>query len=150
MQEIIDGEKSISLCGILTQKLKMMEKRFYKKDHLWYVDLPDYIDAGLGTYNNLLMVDGADQWLDIISNHGTELWLKIQTTLFEGAQYTLVSEELGIDMGLLTRVGHAPVTYGMYYTVPELQNHRLWLCPVTEYVFDGIYPERIWVGVVER
>ena len=62
-----------------------MEKRFYKKNNLWYVDLPDYIDAGLGTYNNLLMVDGSDTFLDILSNHGDAISLKLETTPFETA-----------------------------------------------------------------
>ena len=149
LQEIIDGEKCMSLCSILTQKLKMMEKRFYKKDHLWYVDLPDYIEAGLGTYNNLLMVDGADVFLDLVSHHGTEVWMKFDTLPFVNSQFTLISDAYGKNQALLDGVGHAPVAYGMYYTVPELQNHRLWLCPVTEYVFDGIYPERIWVSEVQ-
>jgi hypothetical protein len=38
----------------------------------------------------------------------------------------------------------------MYYTVPSMQGHRLWLCPVTEYVFQGGYPNRIWVEVVNN
>ena len=127
-----------------------MTKRFYKQNNLWYVDLPDYIEAGLGSYNNLLMVDGSDEFLDILSNHGNAISLKLETTLFETAQYTLVSERLGMNLGVLDRVGHAQVDYGMYYQIPELSNHRMWLCPVTEYVFEGAYPDKIWVEVVNN
>jgi hypothetical protein len=50
------------------------------------------------------------------------------------------------NQSLLSFLGHAPVQYGRYYSVPEFNNHRLWLCPVTEYVFGGGYPDLIWVG----
>jgi hypothetical protein len=36
----------------------------------------------------------------------------------------------------------------MYYNVRELDNMRIWLCPVTEYVFGGSYPREIFVRVV--
>jgi hypothetical protein len=45
----------------------------------------------------------------------------------------------------LNKVGHAPVDYGAYYMVEEMPGHKLWLCPVTEYVFDGVYPEKIFL-----
>lgn len=124
-----------------------MKKRFYKENHLWYIDLPEFLEAGLGTRNNLLMVDGADVFLDQISNWGTEVWTTFSATAFAGAEFTLISDAYGKNQALLDKVGHAPVGYGMYYTVPEMNEHRLWLCPVTEYVFQGGYPEKIWVKV---
>lgn len=122
-----------------------MTKRFYKENHLWYIDLPEFLEAGLGTKNNLLMVDGSDEFLDRLSNGGKEVWITFDTEPFEEAHYTLISDVYGKNQDVLDKVGHAPVGYGMYYTVPEMQGHRLWLCPVTEYVFEGAYPERIWV-----
>jgi len=98
-----------------------MTKRFYKQSNTWYIDLPEFLEAGLGTQANLMMVDGADTFLDHLSRMGTEVWLQF-----------------------------SPVSYGMYYTVPTMQGHRLWLCPVTEYVFQGGYPNRIWVEVVNN
>jgi hypothetical protein len=127
-----------------------MKKRFYKENHLWYVDLPEFLEAGLGTKNNLLMVDGADTFLDKLSGMGSEVWIKFSTTAYDDAQFTLISDAYGKDQSLLDEIGHAPVGYGMYYTVPELNQHRLWLCPVTEYVFQGPYPKRIWVNVAEN
>lgn len=64
---------------------------------------------------------------------------------FEGARFCLVGENFGKNQQVLSKIGHAPVDYGRYYTVPELPGHRLWLCPVTEFVFGGHYPDRIWV-----
>jgi len=125
-----------------------MTKRFYKENHLWYVDLPEFLEAGLGSRNNLLMVDGADEFLDRVSQWGTEVFLTFETEPFADAEYSLISDACGKNQALLDQVGHAPVGYGMYYTVPEMQGHRLWLCPVTEYVFQGEYPERIWVKVL--
>lgn len=94
------------------------------------------------------MVDGADEFLDRISQWGTEVCITFDTVPFAEAEYSLISDAYGKNQDVLDKVGHAPVGYGMYYTVPEMQGHRLWLCPVTEYVFEGAYPERIWVKVL--
>ncbi|MFM2037499.1 MAG: hypothetical protein RL432_438 [Bacteroidota bacterium] len=125
-----------------------MTKRFYKENQLWYIDLPEFLEAGLGNKNNLLMVDGADEFLDRVSNWGNEVWISVDTEPFAEADYSLISHAYGKNQALLDQVGHAPVGYGMYYSVPEMNGHTLWLCPVTEYVFQGGYPERIWVKVL--
>jgi prepilin-type processing-associated H-X9-DG protein len=39
---------------------------FYKKNGLWYADLPEFLALGLGTKANLLMVDGSDTFLDLL------------------------------------------------------------------------------------
>jgi len=127
-----------------------MTNRFYKQSNTWYIDLPEFLEAGLGTQANLMMVDGADTFLDHLSRMGTEVWLQFSAKPFDTATHLLVSDSYGMDEGLLNTVGHAPVSYGMYYTVPTMQGHRLWLCPVTEYVFQGGYPNRIWVEVVNN
>ena len=41
---------------------------FYKESGIWYADLPAFLEAGLGTKSNLMMVDGADTFLDYLSN----------------------------------------------------------------------------------
>jgi len=81
---------------------------------------------------------------------GSEVWVHFSTKPFESATHLLVSESYGMNSDLLNTVGHAPVHYGMYYQIPELSNHRMWLYPVTEYVFDGAYPDKIWVEVVNN
>ncbi len=131
----------------------MKRIRFMKEVGLWYADLPEFLEQGLGTKNNLLMVDGADTFLDLLSGNGEEVTLDISETEFAGYQAKLGKISCGKNQELLDDVGHEPVEYGAYYEVTELNGeaifHRLWLCPVTEFVF-GRYPEEIWVKVVDR
>jgi hypothetical protein len=123
-----------------------MKKRFYKQNEIWYIDLPEFLEIGLGSTANLMMVDGADTFLDHLSNQQDEVWVHFSHESFEDAKYKLLADDYGKNQTLLSFIGHAHVQFGRYYTVPEYQNHRLWLCPVTEYVF-GNYPDVIWVGV---
>jgi hypothetical protein len=131
----------------------MKRIRFIKEVGLWYADLPEFLEQGLGTKNNLLMVDGADTFLDLLSLNGEEVTLDINEIEFAGYQAKLGRISWGKNQELLDDVGHEPVEYGAYYEVNELNekafSHRLWLCPVTEYVF-GRYPKEMWVRVVDR
>ena len=131
----------------------MKRIRFIKEIGLWYADLPEFLEQGLGTKNNLLMVDGADTFLDLLSKTGKEVTLDISLVELEGHYAKMEKVEMGKNQELLDTVGHEPVEYGAYYEVSELNgksfSHRLWLCPVTEYVFGG-YPNRMWLRVVYR
>ena len=82
----------IKLLNPFKTKPRSMTHEFYKEKNTWYIYLPEFLDAGLGTIDNLMMVAGA------------------------------------------------------YYTVQE-NNHELWLCPVTEYVFGGGYPDEIYISI---
>jgi hypothetical protein len=126
-----------------------MKKRFYKENGIWYIDLPEFLEQGLGTITNLMMVDGADSFLDILSRNGNQVLVHFSDQPLEGASYSLIGENFGKDQQLLSQIGHAFVSYGRYYTVPDLGGHRLWLCPVTEFVFGGHYPDRIWIDTYE-
>jgi hypothetical protein len=55
----------------------MKRIRFIKEVGLWYADLPKFLEHGLGTKNNLLMVDGADTFLDLLCEGGKEVTLDI-------------------------------------------------------------------------
>ena len=46
---------------------------FIKDNDIWYADLPQFLEHGLGTRENLMMVDGADTFLDILSNHSKQV-----------------------------------------------------------------------------
>lgn len=125
---------------------------FYKENGMWYISLPEFINRGLGNKNNLLMVDGSDTFLDILSGYepntspdGTKISLVLCDQEFLGCTYRLTKIDNGLDKDLLNKVGHAPVDYGAYYMVDEIPGHKLWLCPVTEYVFEGVYPEKIFL-----
>ena len=129
------------------KKQDAMLHRFYKETGTWYIDLPSYLEAGLGSKANLMMVAGADTFLDQLSNQGTEVTLHIDTTPYSDQTYALNKIGMGKDQELLEAVGHAPVDYGAYYKADQ-NGHILWLCPVTEYVFGGDYPENIYLHVV--
>jgi hypothetical protein len=122
---------------------------FYNENGLWYADLPEFLALGLGTKANLLMVDGSDTFLDLLSNSGTSVSVKLSTKPFENYSIHLEKIQLGLNQGLLNKIGHAPVDYGAYYDVKKYENkdfqHSLWLCPVVEYVFQGEYPQNIYL-----
>ena len=88
-----------------------------------------------------------------MSKNGKEVTLDISLVEFEGYYAKMEKVVMGKNQELLDAVGHEPVEYGAYYEVNELDgkcfSHRLWLCPVTEYVF-GDYPREMWVRVVDR
>ena len=127
---------------------------FYKEAGIWYADLPAFLEAGLGTKANLMMVDGADTFLDLVSNNQGKATLKLSTEEFEDADAKLNKIRIGMNKGLLDNIGHALVDYGAYYYVDSFKgetiNHQLWLCPVTEYVFEGGYPETIFIKLINN
>ena len=57
---------------------------FNKETGIWYANIPEFLEQGLGTKANLMMVDGADTFLDFLANVGYHISLKICTELFEG------------------------------------------------------------------
>lgn len=140
------------LFGLKIQKEKQkktnMTHRFYKDiDGIWYIDLPAFLESGLGTKANLMMVAGADTFLDKLSNDGDDVTVHIETAPYAEQEYALTKLGFGLDKALLSAIGHAPVEYGAYYRAND--GHVLWLCPVTEYVFGGSYPKDIYVNVVK-
>jgi len=124
---------------------------FVKDAGIWYANLPEFLDAGLGTQANLMMVDGADTFLDHLSQGKPNITLRIATQPFQGWQARMEKFRKGLNQSLLQILGHAPVDYGAYYKVSQLNgqphDHQLWLCPVTEYVFGG-YPDQIYASTV--
>lgn len=128
----------------------MITHAFYKEEGIWFIDLPEFLEFGFGTLANLMMVDGSDTFLDYLSNGNDTISITMSPDKFEGYQYSLIGERVGLNKKLLALIGHAPVDEGKYYTVLEHNNHRLWLCPVTKYVFSGFgskYPECIYIKV---
>ena len=127
---------------------------FYKEEALWYIDLPEFLDAGLGTKANLMMVAGADILLDKLSKNGDKITLQISNISFVGWTTWLEKEKQGKDDNYLQQIGHAPVDNGAYYKtnlIEEVKETRsVWLCPVTEYVFHGYYPENIYIKVIDK
>ncbi len=122
---------------------------FVKEGGLWYADLPEFLEAGLGDRNDLLMVAGSDTFLDLLTGGGNRK-LRNSDRPFEGHRIAMCIDAMGLDRELLDSVGHNLVDYGAYYQVTTLDgrrfSHRLRLCPVAKYVFGG-YPRNIYAFV---
>ena len=119
-----------------------MKHRFYKEPGgQWYIDLPEYLAQG-GSKAALQMVAGADTMLDHLSKGGNEVTLQIDTSFFQHYDCSLVkAKESSLD-------GEWGCDY--YAVVPGVRQHAdVWLCPVTKFVFDGSYPDVVFIAVTE-
>jgi hypothetical protein len=112
----------------LKNKTKTMKNyTFNKEDNKWYIDLPTWT----GTKAELQMVGGADTLLDHLSNNGTTVDVDISIdNLF-------LNKEKGFQT--LKRIIQTPPNGCIYH----LGLKPVWLCDVTKFVFDGIFPKRI-------
>lgn len=109
--------------------------RFYKTDSGdWYVDLPEW----KGDPEDLQMTQGADEWLDLLSNDA-EVTLSISDVPFEAAEFLT-----------LIRLGEPNLGGGGNYFLEQYQGDevklKVWLCEVVEFIFDE-YPQRIYFSV---
>jgi hypothetical protein len=126
---------------------------FNKENGIWYIDLPDFLEMGLGTKADLMMVDGADTFLDKLSKNTNSVKVFVALNRYDGFEARISMINKGMNQDLLVQKGHAPVDYGAYYKLDVFNgaqsDHVLWLCPVAEYVFGGSYPKMIWLNVME-
>lgn len=109
--------------------------KFYKENNKWYVDLPEWN----GDKSDLEMVVGADDFLDILSEHKEEVNITVSTEYFDGSR---VLESLeGKEQETMDLGG------GNWYEIrnysEEQSNHVIWLCDVTKFVF-GKFPSKIF------
>ena len=122
---------------------------FYKENGLWYADLPRFLALGLGSKADLLMVDGSDTFLDLLSSNTSSVSVRLSTEPFKNHTIHLEKLKIGLNQNLLDLIGHAPVSHVAYYIVKKYHDqtleHTLWLCPVAEYVFQGKYPQNIYL-----
>jgi len=109
--------------------------KFYKRDNRWFVDFPEYINAG-GTEDECEMVAGADVWLDIISDYSDSITLKV-------SDEQSLKENLVLYEVLETGAVYVVQTYEF-----EVINKEMWLCPVTLFLF-GHYPETIYYSKIK-
>ena len=108
----------------------MKNYTFNKEQGNWYIDLPNWE----GTKAELQMVAGADTLLDKLSNYGTSVNVTISTEKKspEGFQ-------------TLKRIIQTPPNGCMYH----LGIAPVWLCNVTKFVFEGVFPKQIHFKVEE-
>lgn len=109
--------------------------RFYKvANGDWYIDLPEW----KGDPEDLQMIQGADQWLDLVSS-AAEVTLSIADTDFEKAEFMT-----------LIRLGEANLGGGGNYFLERYQKRnvdlKIWFCEIVEFVFSK-YPQRIYFKV---
>ncbi|MFL9485169.1 DUF6717 family protein [Chitinophagaceae bacterium LWZ2-11] len=108
--------------------------RFYKTEtNKWYIDLPEWTEGTAA----LEMVEGADTMLDKVSNNTNECYLELSDEPFENADTVKLVEDLRDS------VGGGNYIMENYKGVPI--NHAMWLCEVTEYVFNDL-PKFIYIG----
>ena len=106
---------------------------FYKDNQGWFIDLPEFIEKGFGTKSNLAMVAGADKMLDRLSEGGNGITLEIGETPFDGAEATL------------KKSGFCLYGENYIFSSDKVKEFKVWLCPVTKYVFGGKYPATIYI-----
>ena len=105
-----------------------MELTFEKwKDGRWFVILPEYD----GDQEDLEMVDGADLFLDYLTEDG--LYVTVDVSLEDTDNYPIV----------LKLVAHDVI--GGTYQVENLEgfNREVWLCNVVHFIY-GEHPEIIY------
>lgn len=102
----------------------------------WYLDLLEWN----GDPEELQMVEGADQWLDLVSKSGTKAKL-------------LMSDQNFADAEVLTllRVREENLGGGGIYYLETYQNEKvelkIWLCEITRFVFKNL-PQKIYFSVL--
>ncbi|RZJ74357.1 MAG: hypothetical protein EOO47_21270 [Flavobacterium sp.] len=108
---------------------------FYKKGEEWWMDLPEWS----GDPEDLQMIEGADAWLNLLSNQGEKVKLLLSNDVFEGAE----------NLSLI-RIREANFGGGGIYFLENYQHKKvhlkLWLCHVTAFVF-GKVPQKIFFKV---
>jgi len=105
-----------------------MKYNFYKENDKWYVDLPD---IGFEK-DDLEMVVGSDNLLDIISNYTNNLTLEVSLIDDNNCKYVLCKLKEEDD--------------GCYYTVykDDEEYMFIWLCDVLYYIYNT-YPNIIYI-----
>lgn len=104
----------------------------------WYVDFQNWPLS----HDNLEMVAGADDLLDILNNGTNHVSLQV---------YTKRPKEYDIELKKV----HSALTKGAFYTLEtplngweksnSVRRKQLWLCPVTLTVL-GQYPQQIYLN----
>lgn len=106
---------------------------FYKnKKGEWYLNLPEWN----GDPEDLQMVEGADKWLDLVSNNSSTVKLTLSDQQFDSAEVLT-----------LLRIREENLGGGGIYFLESYHDKevglKLWLCEVTKFVFNAI-PQKIY------
>jgi hypothetical protein len=119
-----DNNNNIKQKEVIDLRKNKNAYRFNKEDGKWYIDLPNWT----GTKAELQMVGGADTLLDHLSNNGDTVLVDLST-----------DKECPEGFETLKRIIQTPPNGCIYH----LGFSPVWLCNVTKFVFDGVFPKRI-------
>lgn len=113
----------------------MITIRFVKEaDDRWFADLPEYL-AGGGNKENLEMIAGSREILEIMAHGDKEVYLRADTQPFVGSDELVLRQEDGGGGG--------------YYEMKTYQQvpveHELWLCELLPMVF-GSLPQHLYIS----
>lgn len=98
---------------------------FNKEGRQWFIDLPEWTGDKL----DLLMVAGADKLLDKLSDGKRSVTLNVCEDK---------PDEEGFDK--LTKLMNTPLVGGATYLIGYFP---IWLCKVTEFIYDGRMPNTL-------
>jgi hypothetical protein len=109
--------------------------RFYKNEFdRWYADIPEWE----GSIDDLQMVLGADNLLDIMAQGDNELKVHFSTESFEGSHVMSWFAD-----GVAGDPSHGGGMYRLHQYMGISYDLDLWLCDVTKFVF-GHMPHLIY------
>ncbi len=98
----------------------------------WWLNLPEWN----GDPEDLQMIEGADQWLDLMSEGKNQIKVNIADEKFDGAETLTLLRTREENLG----------GGGIYYLESYQEKKvdlKLWLCEVTCFVFDCL-PQKIY------
>ena len=113
--------------GKVNGNKRELTMRFYKEAGMWYAD----VNGWPGPKAMLLMVDGADTFLDYLSNNGEEVTLDLSLRSKTGLRCVELS------------IPSPRQRWRLLLNSNGNNEHILWLCGVTEFVF-GHMPVEVW------
>ena len=130
--------KNLTKAASLMQKSVFGKKSEYalkfnhESDGCWYIDFPGWPFD----HHNLMMVAGADDLCDYLSDDGLETRVCVRPTS---------KREKHEGYAELRRLDHS-LTGGAHYEVRGINGFKkkIWLCPVTLFVL-GTYPAYIYL-----
>lgn len=130
--------KNLTKAASLMQKSVFGKKSEYalkfnhESDGCWYIDFPGWPFD----HHNLMMVAGADDLCDYLSDDGLETRVCVRPTS---------KREKHEGYAELRRLDHS-LTGGAHYEVRGIDGFKkkIWLCPVTLFVL-GTYPAYIYL-----
>lgn len=118
---------------------------FEKERGCWYANLPNSPEKGVGERNRERITLGIHNLLDIITQGSSRVEILINTDEFGGYDSVLKRESSEVNMEAIDQTEQN----GAYYLIDSLNGkpfeYRLRLDTAVEYLFNGIYPERIYL-----